>query len=485
VSVSVNGQAKPARRPGDAGRRPTWSFEESFPTRPFIWAALAAAVAPGFAIGAALFVVLLAGGAGAWWTAAAQAHGHLQLFGFAGLMVLGVGLHFLPRLRGAPLAWPQLVPWALALYGGGLLLRLAAQLAGPAAGSAGGPAIALRALLAVSGLLSLAGATVAIAMLARTGWSGPPLRTRPGVRQVFPLMVVSWAALWLALAVNAGGALAAALAGTWRVPPPADQVVLRLALYGWLVPVAVAFAARNYPLFLRTRPASGVVLRADLALLLGGLAGDVAARAGWVSSPALAAAGLAGEGLALLWFTAAIGALGSKVTRPGRISDPQEASLADLSWVPLGGAFVWLAVTGVVLLVQAGAVLGAWQPLPEDAERHALGAGFLLVLIVGMALRLLPGFAGGPRRRVDLAAAGAAVALAHAAAVLRVAPVLAIWLAAQAGFTLPAWTGRLLTGTLAVAGVVGIFAVAALWLALRVPLGAPRPRGAPAQTLLR
>ena len=52
---------------------------------------------------------------GAWWEAAAQAHGHLQLYGWAGLFVLGVALHFLPRLRGTPLAGARLVPWLLGI----------------------------------------------------------------------------------------------------------------------------------------------------------------------------------------------------------------------------------------------------------------------------------------------------------------------------------------------------------------------------------
>lgn len=52
---------------------------------------------------------------GPWWTALAQAHGHLQLYGWAGLFVLGVAFHFLPRLRGTPLAAPWLVPWILGL----------------------------------------------------------------------------------------------------------------------------------------------------------------------------------------------------------------------------------------------------------------------------------------------------------------------------------------------------------------------------------
>src|ERR671933_2296764 len=96
-------------------------------TPPFVWAATALAVVAGFGLGGALFAALLGPRPGLWWPAAAQAHGHVQLFGWAGLMVLGVGLHFLPRLRGAALAAPWLTRWVLALVAGGLVVRLVAQ----------------------------------------------------------------------------------------------------------------------------------------------------------------------------------------------------------------------------------------------------------------------------------------------------------------------------------------------------------------------
>src|SRR5688500_6047470 len=85
--------------------------------RPFVIASLGTAIAGGFGLGAALFLTAAFDASfGIWWLAAAQAHGHAQLFGWAGLMVLGVGFHFLPRLLGAPLyrpAWTPAVLWLL------------------------------------------------------------------------------------------------------------------------------------------------------------------------------------------------------------------------------------------------------------------------------------------------------------------------------------------------------------------------------------
>ena len=119
----------------------------------------------GFGFGAAAF---LWPPATACWAELTEAHGHLQLFGWGGLMVLGVGLFFLPRLRGAPLAAPSLVlPALLLLSGRGWAIRLATALAcgsGPASRAGAQP---------LAGSFELGGAGLGVAALARTARRGP------------------------------------------------------------------------------------------------------------------------------------------------------------------------------------------------------------------------------------------------------------------------------------------------------------------------
>ncbi len=73
---------------------------------PFVRAAIGVALTGGFGLGAALFgAIALRLPLGLWWSAAAQAHGQLQLVGWAGLMVLGVGFLCWPFSPPVPKSW--------------------------------------------------------------------------------------------------------------------------------------------------------------------------------------------------------------------------------------------------------------------------------------------------------------------------------------------------------------------------------------------
>ena len=89
---------------------------ERMPSLPFLWWAIGLALVGGFGLGTALFLAPAFGlPIGPWWPAAVRAHGHVQLYGWGGMFALGVGLYFLPRLRGCPPPSPRLVRNAAAL----------------------------------------------------------------------------------------------------------------------------------------------------------------------------------------------------------------------------------------------------------------------------------------------------------------------------------------------------------------------------------
>jgi uncharacterized protein involved in response to NO len=94
-------------------------------------------------------------------------------------------------------------------------------------------------------------------------------------------------------------------------------------------------------------------------------------------------------------------------------------------------------------------MLGLPSPsLTPDAERHAIGAVFVTILILGVGAHLLPGFARRPLRSQSLT--WGTLIIGNLAALLRVAPVLT----PSQGF------GAIPTALLAGAGLAGVIGVA-------------------------
>ena len=424
---------------------------------PFVWASILIAATAGFGFGAAIFAVV-AGGAplGLWWPALYQAHGHLQLFGWGGLMVLGVGFFFLPRLRGTTLAAPELLGWILAFLAGGLFLRAVAQ---PAL--VGAPAsVSPRAALAASGLLELMGITLAVGLLAATSRAGPPLRQRRGLLPVLPYLITAFAAAWLALAGNTAGTLLAAVQGTSAVPSIADELTVHLGLVGFLVAVSVAVSARTFPLFLWLRVPGSMPLALAFGPFLVGLALRSAGIA--AGAPTAATAGQLLEGVSFVAFGVVLHVVPPR-RRPGHVpsTDAHYLRPVELLLIP---AYLWLVAAGLLDVLQGLAIFGLPEPIPVDAERHALASGFVTLLILGMAARMLPGFHGKQPATTSLL--WATVALGNCSALLRVTPVILVGIG---GTTL--WPFGPPSVSLALSGLLGMGAVACLGLNLWRTLG--------------
>ncbi|GIW07480.1 MAG: hypothetical protein KatS3mg060_2285 [Dehalococcoidia bacterium] len=379
---------------------------------PFVAAAVAFALVGGFGLGGALFLAIALGlPLGAWWAAAGHAHGHAQLFGWAGLMVFGVGFHFLPRLRGRPLAHPEHARTVLALMAGGLVLRVITQ-----PWQAQTPHPLLGAALVLSGLLELAGATVGLGLFALTLRGDPPVRSRTGFASVLPLFAAAGGALWHALAANVV-AVAALAAGAAGQAVAAGHYATLVGIYGFLVAISVGMGARLFPLHFGTPTPHIGLLRIGLGWLIAGLVlrlgGDLA---GLTAATAL---GLASMAAALGAFTIGLRVFAPRRAVPGE-RRPWHADAAQ--WHGLS-AFAWLVVDAALLGL--GAAAWAWPELGRTAlaaEAHVVGAGFVTLLILGEGVNLLPGFARRPLRSGALV--WATLALGNLAAALRTGPLL-------------------------------------------------------------
>jgi len=355
------------------------------------------------------------------------AHGYAQIFGFAALFVMGVALHVVPRFKGVPLASGALV-----------LPTFWLQLAGAAACIAG--ALADSALLRSAGAASAtAGACCFGLVVHRTLAAGPATEQHlePHLRA---------GCLWLV--ATALLAVAAAAASS----PALQAAVWEAAIWGFAASWIFGMSLRIVPAHLglqpmRARDADRLFLAYQTAAILWVLA---AVGEAWTALPGsrfLAGAALAAAGLA---FALRFGML---PRRPG--GPPAEAAFQAF----VVSAYGWLVAALCLGPGAASAALLLGQPydsLLGDFARHAFALGFLTQMIMAVALRVVPLFAGARLWSERLRAA--LVLLLNGAVALRGLQVL-VALGADA-----AWPW------IALSGVVGLAAFLAFTLNLVMSL---------------
>jgi uncharacterized protein involved in response to NO len=405
---------------------------------PLLRSALLLGAAGGFLMAAVLTITrTFHVPSGLWWTALAQAHGHLQLYGWAGLFVFGVAFHFLPRVRGAPLAAPHVIPWILAGLAGGLVLRAVSQ---PLLAASGAPIWRLG--LITSGLLEGLALLGAVAVLILTVLQHPLLGTRAPLRTIPPFLLGICVSLVLAAVTNVLNIWQAASQSLGVVLAPGDQLNVTLGLLGFLVPMALAMSARTLPMYagLEAFPMAALWTLASAYLI--GLAfacTGLILPEGW--SARIYGLGILLLGGALMLFVAVfLRLMRTRGRLPRRVAQlapspetvarayrerVQTEANAHGPFVPLiASAYVWALLGGAVLAIDGLALLATGTaPIPMDGARHSLALGFIALLICGIAPRMLPGLSGGHIASARLVSA--TLWLGNSAAILRVGSVLA------------------------------------------------------------
>lgn len=383
---------------------------------PFVYAAIIFALTAGFGyaailVGANAFQIPR----GAWWIAMVQAHGHAQLFGWAGLFVLGVGLFFLPRLRGTTLAHAQLARYALASWVVGITLRTISQPLS-AFPDTSMPRGILLAALAGSGAMEVIGTALVITMLAASFRRARPLGPDAPIRPVLPFLGIAGVSLVLAVSANAVLSVTTALSSSYLFPSSWDDELTHLSIYGFIIPLAFAMAVRNLPLFMRlATPPKKELMPLSLAFVIGlVLLLCSKLELPFYTSRVFAALGAMLEGGSILifvvlldvvlrrrvsWTAARISPPPDYVEtrQPTRKNYPDHGEFGQFELLVIS-AFIWLGFAAIVGTVGAlTALVDVSMPINSDIERHAITVGFITLLIFGMAARMLPGFSGKSR----------------------------------------------------------------------------------------
>jgi hypothetical protein len=361
---------------------PANPFDVSGPYATATRLALAMALLPG--LGTGLLLVLVAG-AGLpltiGWPQLAQAHGQIQTLGFVLLFIVAVGLQLFPRFLGSPLQHAERATWGAWGISTALVLRLLAQPLDP------GP---LRMVgLAVAGLLLPA--SVLLAGSAFHGLSARSVQPRTGPAAGWRrFILVGGLTLGAALVLSVWSSLELAF-GDIVIEEGLDEALIQLELLGFATCMVFAVASRVFGRFLllRTRPGLDAHLGQlaaawGLGVLLVGL--------GWMGGDAAWAAVLRSLGSLIelivvgvwLWLSALFAA-------PSRASGTPYVTNPTRRWVRFAFGFLLFGVALQAALFWREAWLGI-PPMSTElsAARHAMGQGFLLPMMVSMAVRLLP-----------------------------------------------------------------------------------------------
>lgn len=329
-------------------------------------------------VGSALLIALTAGaGLGAWlllartlgvpvfgleWLVLVQVHGAMQLFGFAGLFVMGVGLFVLPRFRGATGATRPVV---FAIYLPALFGLVGRAIAQPFPALPGREPL----LLAAGGSLVLGTTLYAIHALRVLRSGRNPHRPDEIVMGIGVCGLPAAAALaWL-------GVIGAPL----LVDPRASARMEWLMLLGGLAVTIFGVWARLAPAFTASLPVRYRPLFAGLALWLAGIGGLLL---GLASAPWLLLAGLT-------LITVALGVFAPSIARQPL------AGHARITRLAVRSAFVW-ALAGAAILAGISSGILAEGYLVVSAARHAFALGFVTLMIYGVASRAVPTFLDRP-----------------------------------------------------------------------------------------
>lgn len=444
----------------------------------FVWLSLLCALLPGFGLATLMVSAWIFGQPpGLWYLAAIQTHACALLTGWGGAMILGVALHFLPRLRRVKLIRPERVVvlfWLLAI---GLTCRIVGQplLALLAPGARHATVVWLNVAISGGAALQALGVVGLLAVLVVTFRAGPPLDPNHGFKQIAPLLTVAALALGLAQLVWAGGAADSLAQGRSLAVFPArvQAVAVDLMLFGFVAAIGVAMSSRLFPLTFRTQLPQPRALRVAGALLAGGVL--LTAMDGL--QPAYSLVGLTIGDWAATFYAGGLltGAFAVRIfqaRKPLRHAVVPYRIGEDPAAVGVLSAYIWAAVGACLLLLLLLQKVGLPIPralLQKNLARHALGLGFMTMLIMSVGWKMLPGFGGGqPRGRKLL---WSAVWLANLAVLFRIIPAL---------FPSGNGPGRSWSELLfPCAGMAGLGAILAFAIALRSSFRLPTKPGAP------
>jgi hypothetical protein len=356
--------------------------------RPFFKAGIVVALTLGAAWGA--YLLLRIGWSGSFRAAGlheVNAHGHAQIFGWVGLFVMGFAYQAFPRFKHASLAHPRLAVASLVLMLVGIVGRSVGE---PLAASwpAAGPVAVASAVLEVAAIGLFVSVIVATWRAAGKGLA------------FYDYYILS-ALFWFVLqSLYEAAYLSATLAA-----PDRDHLLALVAqwqgalrdvqIHGFALLMILGVSQRVFH-NLYGFPAPGRRLsRVALVCLNVAVAGEVSS---------LIAMRSAGHGWVALWYGSVFLLTGTVVTLVWKWRIFGRSGETDRSLKFLRAAYAWLLGSLAMLVLlpvyqfallprlapESGAVQVGFSHAYYGAVRHAVTVGFISLMIVGVAAKVVP-----------------------------------------------------------------------------------------------
>lgn len=365
--------------------------------RPFFKAGMAVTLTLGAVWGAYLLLRIAVSGS---FTAAGlheiNAHGHAQIFGWVGLFVMGFAYQAFPRFKHTTLSHPYLALGSLWLMLAGIIGRSVLE---PLAGAltwAGPAAVA-------ASTLEIAAIVLFVAILAAT-WraSGKPLAFYDSYivcSLTWFIVQAVYESVYLAATLNAGGREELiALVATW-------QGALRdIQIHGFALLMILGVSQRLFHHFYGLPAPSQRLSRIALVCLNAAIVGEVLG---------LMLHRLSGPAWTALWYTSVLVLAGTVAVLVWNWRIFTAPADPDRTLKFLRAAYVWLLISlAMLVLLPAHQFLVPWlAPSSEAARlhfshayfgaiRHAVTVGFISLMIVGVAARVVPTLNGVDPRRL-------------------------------------------------------------------------------------
>ncbi len=383
------GEAVPEPRPAREAPVARWSADGIY--RPFFLAGITLVLTLGATWGAYLLIrIAVAGSFTGAGLHAVNAHGHAQVFGWVGLFVMGFAYQAFPRFKHTELRHPGLAWLSFALILTGILLRATLE---PLASGWDTAAI-----LAVTGSgLEVVAVGLFVCVLATT-WraSGKPLAG-------YDWFIIS-ALFWFAVMAVYEGVYAAA---TFRAAPgelvplvAAWQGALRdIQIHGFATLMILGVSQRLLPNMLNFPAGSPRLARWCLVGLNLAVIGEVVG---------LVLMRLHGHAWAGLWYCAVLLLMTCVVLLVRNWGVFGRTTGRDRSRKFVRAAYAWLLVSLTMLVALpayqfvilpainpgAAAVKTGFSHAYYGAARHAITVGFVSLMIVGVASKVVPTLRG-------------------------------------------------------------------------------------------